>query len=65
VETSPVEKKASKQDSRARSRKLIEEPKKKIILKITTKILDEVEVRLDEPFDNISKLLAGRVEEWK
>lgn len=49
IETSPVEKKSSKQDSRSRSRKVIEEPKKKIILKISTKILDEVEVRLSEP----------------
>lgn len=46
-----MEKKASKQDSRTRSRKLIEEPKKKITMRISTKVLEEVEVKLNEPFD--------------
>ena len=34
----------------SKSRKLIEEPKKKIVLRVTNKILREVNIDLGEPF---------------
>lgn len=36
--------------TRVKSKKVIEEPKKRIVLKVTTKILSEVEVDLTGPF---------------
>jgi len=44
---------------------LIEEPKKKLVMRVSTKILNQVTVGLDEPLEDNLRKLYGSVEEWK
>lgn len=57
--------KKSASNTRVKSKKVIEEPKKKIVLKVATKILSEVQIDLTAPFEAAVKKLAESIEEWK
>ena len=55
------DKKGSSKDAR-RSKKVIEEPKKRTVMKVSTKILNEITVGLDDPLEIVIQKMASFVE---